>query len=591
MPLMDGLLDVLDRQASTFEGLTAQKPKFELAESQLRGPVLETVDALLRKLGYPTLSIDKRPVQKMLPARGKVSFHRLETEEGSVALVHPPEGTLTTDEGWEKVLLLFQALADHGIVNVFVFTQTTSDSDHPFYRVELWPSLSPKPPNLFQRAERFPGEQLDLLSSLDEDDGAEQLRRWLGLREIPPPDPNTQASDGFHYPEVLRRHLGEVFISFGEHPFREIFRRVAGKLPNEVVQAPSFQERVHKLIDTSDRNGTLKRLVYGVRLALPDNVELLDLVAEHFDLESTRLRKKDVEKMLGDKNIALAPAVYRSRQGRRELQVCRVEIKGDAKGTGFLVAPDVVLTNYHVVEPVFEKPGLASRLRFRFDYKLNEDGSELHPGELYGAHEDWEVDSSRYNQGEKEGIVGVVAGPDELDHALVRLAKPAGALPVGGTVEEPDDADPGPGHEDAAEPRGFVDLRTAVEVDKHDMLQILQYPAGRDLRMTVQHDGAIGWNDPHAKTRLRYANDTLPGSSGSPCFDAEWQIVAMHHLGDATYEGFQAGGFQQGVPIHRIVERLQREGKLDQLYSDDQGNVNGPAPGDEPGDGSGEGDP
>jgi V8-like Glu-specific endopeptidase len=31
--------------------------------------------------------------------------------------------------------------------------------------------------------------------------------------------------------------------------------------------------------------------------------------------------------------------------------------------------------------------------------------------------------------------------------------------------------------------------------------------------------------------RVQYLTDTLPGSSGSPVFDADWNVVALHHSG------------------------------------------------------------
>src|SRR5262245_1100372 len=47
--------------------------------------------------------------------------------------------------------------------------------------------------------------------------------------------------------------------------------------------------------------------------------------------------------------------VWRERMTRVEGQVCRITLDGAARGTGFLVGPDAVLTNYHVLEPVLKK--------------------------------------------------------------------------------------------------------------------------------------------------------------------------------------------------------------------------------------------
>lgn len=34
---------------------------------------------------------------------------------------------------------------------------------------------------------------------------------------------------------------------------------------------------------------------------------------------------------------------------------------------------------------------------------------------------------------------------------------------------------------------------------------------------------------------IRYRTNTLPGSSGSPCFSQGWDLVALHHNGDPEF--------------------------------------------------------
>ena len=54
-------------------------------------------------------------------------------------------------------------------------------------------------------------------------------------------------------------------------------------------------------------------------------------------------------------------------------------------------------------------------------------------------------------------------------------------------------------------------------------------------------------------TRIRYATNTLPGSSGSPCFTLDWIPVALHHYGDPSFGGAK---YNQGVPLSAIARRL-----------------------------------
>ena len=58
--------------------------------------------------------------------------------------------------------------------------------------------------------------------------------------------------------------------------------------------------------------------------------------------------------------------------------------------------------------------------------------------------------------------------------------------------------------------------------------------------------------------RLRHDANTLPGSSGSPCFSVALDFVALHHAGgDARYG---KADYNQAIPTAKIIERLTRKG-------------------------------
>jgi hypothetical protein len=54
--------------------------------------------------------------------------------------------------------------------------------------------------------------------------------------------------------------------------------------------------------------------------------------------------------------------------------------------------------------------------------------------------------------------------------------------------------------------------------------------------------------------------NTEPGSSGSPCFDQDWGLVALHHAGDPDFSFGHAAAFNEGIPFGRIVAHLARPG-------------------------------
>src|SRR4051812_33255089 len=66
--------------------------------------------------------------------------------------------------------------------------------------------------------------------------------------------------------------------------------------------------------------------------------------------------------------------VWMERFARMQDRVCRVEVRGFAEGTGFLVGPDMVLTNHHVVEQCLALGESLDRIACRFDYSILPDG-------------------------------------------------------------------------------------------------------------------------------------------------------------------------------------------------------------------------
>jgi hypothetical protein len=237
--------------------------------------------------------------------------------------------------------------------------------------------------------------------------------------------------------------------------------------------------------------------------------------------------------------------VWREKLSRVEARVARVEVHGRAQGTGFLVGPDVLLTNYHVLERILLGIVPPTAVAIRFDYKVLAEGSrsegllvKLHPRE-------WRHDDSPYSPAEKAGQPdGPPPSSDELDYACVRLERPVGTEPV-----DARGASGGPA-------RGWVFVPEVVAFAPKMPLLIAQHPDGSPLKLALDTQAVLGENANH--TRVRYATNTEPGSSGSPCFDLDWSLIALHHYGDPA---FNHPRFNQGIPVHLIRDRLKRQGK------------------------------
>ena len=61
-------------------------------------------------------------------------------------------------------------------------------------------------------------------------------------------------------------------------------------------------------------------------------------------------------------------------------------------------------------------------------------------------------------------------------------------------------------------------------------------------------------------TRVRYRTNTEPGSSGSPCFDQNWSLVALHHSGDPNFDGIKQPEYNRGIPIAAIRSLIEARG-------------------------------
>jgi len=231
----------------------------------------------------------------------------------------------------------------------------------------------------------------------------------------------------------------------------------------------------------------------------------------------------------------LAGAIYTAQAvGRIELP------KGRALGTGFLVGPDLMLTNYHV----FKSKDMLGSAVVRFDYHANADGAATQ-GRVYEFQPEFYVGS-----------------PDtELDFALVKLK----GEPLADRKLQPGDEDLGylellrRGRH-----RGYL-LLAPRDIVEHERVNIIQHPNGNPQKVVLTQNYVLA---NMSADRVHYLADTQPGSSGSPVLNRYWEVIALHHSGGAhppqkasnnlqkVLKGLYK--FNEGIPIRAIMPKIER---------------------------------
>ncbi len=332
-----------------------------------------------------------------------------------------------------------------------------------------------------------------------------------------------------------------------------------------IVGAGNFSTKVFELLEWSEREGREVELVRATALARPRNPKLQAVYQKYgmaipvyveragaTVLDSpTDATQVGLERTVRDHLTFADFGLWRERMMAVEGRVCQIAFRGAAAGTGFLVGPQAVLTNYHVMQPLLQEPGRVADVECVFDFKILANGDRLRtPVKLHPT--EWSLDSSPFSAGEAVGKPDqTLPTTDELDYALVKLAQPFGTMPWA--------ANPGPG----APQRGWIEVSPNPIIFKSPMgVIIAQHPNGWPMKLGIDTNSVDQTANPPLwvnanRTRIRYATNTEGGSSGSPVFDLDWNLIALHHYGDPHYAHPR---FNQGIPIDSIRQRMAESG-------------------------------
>lgn len=218
-----------------------------------------------------------------------------------------------------------------------------------------------------------------------------------------------------------------------------------------------------------------------------------------------------VEKIFGENTLRPIAFLSRGVEIARSVIYIGVSAGGERwSGTGFLVAPDLAMTNHHVVS----EPAHLAGTTAKFNYQETFDGRD-EPTSVYRARPD-----------------GLFHANEALDYAIFEV-----------------EGEPG-------QEWGYLPLKPA-EVKTSQRINIIQHPFGQPKQISVQNNMVeyVGGNV------LQYVTSTNPGSSGSPVLDNGWQVVGLHHAGGYIPEP-TTGRFysrNEGILVSRILDDLPQE--------------------------------
>jgi endonuclease G len=201
----------------------------------------------------------------------------------------------------------------------------------------------------------------------------------------------------------------------------------------------------------------------------------------------------------------------------QSVSVCRIEIPSrNIMATGVLISSNLVLTNYHVFQPTetdnLETNALNAVLKFGC---LTSDNGLETQGKSF--------------QLDRQKPILCFSKTDDLDYVL---------LQVEAKITQEKEIKPA---------RWEVNKLPIAKMG----ISVLQHPEGDSMKLSISQDGITGVYQNSGL--VQYVNKTALGSSGSPCFDENWYLVALHHAQRAR----SFGTIREGILFASIYQEIK----------------------------------
>ncbi len=187
-------------------------------------------------------------------------------------------------------------------------------------------------------------------------------------------------------------------------------------------------------------------------------------------------------------------------------------------GTGWLLTKELVITNHHVINA----RNSGERNASKSDFELQAASTVV--------QFDFDADNMLGNFVKADKLE---AADENLDYAIIRLKT-------------------------AVERVSLVILSEEILVNNADPqgVNIIQHPLGYAKKVALRNNHIYDSQYP----KVRYFTDTEGGSSGSPVFNDNWQVIALHRAStvvhNVQYNGQATAWVNEGVQLKAILDHL-----------------------------------
>lgn len=354
-----------------------------------------------------------------------------------------------------------------------------------------------------------------------ENEGQKDLLELRNIfQEVNQVAPKQKASVG--YENKLKKILAEGDIASVLKPLTDITKAVSTDLYNSTIMLSGrykgiVRERQQGVIGDETYRLNINRINSAI-LHLIDEIPqekkhqaFLEEMNREAGISSGNAdivipSSSEFERVIGDRDDTFE-IDWIQKALKASIAVCKVDCSAyldNLIGTGFLLKGGYLLTNNHVIL----NEECAEKAKIIFNYRVGTAEPQV----------EYTLDLSVFE----------TSDPHELDYTLVKV-KENGIKPLSDW--------------------GFLTLDTLAVPKINDKVNIIQHPEGLTMKIALPDEVISVWNQ-----HVFYVADTKGGSSGSPVFNQEWKVVALHHAGKNEEEGgLQINAAGEKKPTNRGV--------------------------------------